>query len=200
MILSSILSLGLLACTANAFLVPVEIAEKADFSKAPNGAPSIFNHNSQTVKVDCSTCPFAVSSERHGHHEWTNGVKSDLVLDISAKDNELLLNGQHIYPVQPKALPLPITVTQKKHTDEDSEVTPYGGDLKLSYSLSFGPEKPWVEPGVDDLSLIEITLTLLGLDNEMITVDDLNLKVIKTTEGKVSNPQKCDEFQIQNNT
>ena len=189
MIPLSVLSTALLACAANAFLVPVEIADKVDFSKAPNGAPSIFNHNSQTVKVDCSTCPFAVSSERHGRHEWTNGVKNDLILDISAKGSELLLNGQHVYPVQPKSLPLPVTVTQKKQADEDSEVTPFGGDLKLSYSLSMGPDKPWVEPGMEDLSLAEITLTLLGIDGEMITVDDIKLKVIKTAEGEVSSSQ-----------
>lgn len=186
MILPSVLSTALLACTAQAFLVPTEIADKVEFSKAPNGAPSIFNHNSQSIEVDCSNCPFALRSERHGHHEWIKGIKNNLVLQISAQNDELLLNGQHIYPVNPRALPSPVYVKQKKHAEDESKVTPFEGELKLSYSLSFGPEKPWVEPGLKDLSLVEITLTLLGLDNEMIVVDDLDLKVIKTGGSKVS--------------
>ena len=179
MILSSILSTGLLAYTANAFLVPLEIADKVQLSGPPKSpsAPS----GSLDVAVDCSSCPFAIDSFQNGHHEWKNGIKNDLSLTFEAHGNELLVNGQPIYPVDPRALPSPITIKQSPSSHEP-EIEAYKGDLELSYSVAFGPEKK----GETGLSLVELTLTLLGLDGKMITVDDLEIILIKTSEGEVS--------------
>ena len=187
MILSSVLASSLLAYTANAFLLPLEIADKVEQSQAPNGAPSIFNHNSQTVKIDCSSCPFALASSRNGQHEWKSGVKNDLILDLSAKDDELLLNGHHIYPLNTKAIPTPIKVKQVKQADESSENSPLDGDLSLSYSVALSPERQYTGPGQNEFGLVDLTLTLLGVDGQMINVEDVNVKLIKGAEGRVSN-------------
>ena len=187
MILSSVFASSLLAYTANAFLLPLEIADKVEQSQAPNGAPSIFNHNSQTVNIDCSSCPFALASSRNGLPKWTSGVKNDLILDLSAKDDELLLNGQHIYPLNTKAIPTPIKIKQVKQPDGSSENSRLDDDLSLSYSVALSPERQYTGPGQNEFGLVDLTLTLLGLDGQMITVDDLNVKLIKAAKGKVRN-------------
>ena len=168
---TTFLSTATVALTANAFVLPAEIAEvQAAKAKDANFA------------LDCSSCPFALESERHGVHEWTNDVQSDLQMDFAVQNNHLTLNGNPFYPVTIKDLPGELFVHQtKKETESEKTLEAYNGDLKLSYTL----EIPQSE-GVDGHQIATVILSILGLDGEMVRVDNVKIKAIKAADGSVS--------------
>ncbi|KAL8792466.1 MAG: hypothetical protein Q9195_004922 [Heterodermia aff. obscurata] len=172
-----------LALTANAFLLPAEIADEvqAAKAKAANLVPSLLT-TQQSLTLDCGSCPFALQSERHGVHEWTNDVQSDLQMDFAAQNNHLTLNGKPFYPVTIKDLPGELFVHQiKKDTESEKTLEGYNGDLKLSYTL----EIPQPEE-VDGHQVATVILSILGLDGEMVRVDDVKIKAIKAADGSLS--------------
>ena len=181
---NTFLSTATLALTANAFLLPAEIADEvqAAQAKAAHLVPSLLRPNSQSFTLDCSSCPFALKSERHGVHEWTNDVQSDLQMDFAVQNNHLTLNGKPFYPVTSKDLPGELLVHQtKKESESEKTLEGYNGDLKLSYTLEI-PQP--VE--VDGYQVATVTMSILGLDGEMVRVDDVKIKAIKATDGSVS--------------
>lgn len=179
MLLPTFLSLGALALTANAFLVPLDIDDPAATEFA-NSAISL-NNEHQVVKLDCSTCPFALQSERNGAHEWTNDVESDLDMKFDIKDNALRFNTVPLYPITSPGLPPPLNVPQIKKDGAVSTMEGHHGDLKLSYTLEY-EEKHFD----DGNTLVTLLMTVMGLDGQMVHVDDIEVKVIKSSDGKVS--------------
>lgn len=168
-----------LALTANAFLIPQEIAEdvQAAKAKAAEVVPSLFNHNSQSLDLDCSSCPFALTTERHGAREWKNGIESDLHMRFAAEQKHLTLNGEPFYPVTIQDLPGALHAAQtKKGRDE-------GVDVKLSYTLEMEHEK-----AADGNELVTVTMSVLGIENQMINVDNIEIKTIKEADGSVGLP------------
>lgn len=184
MILSSLLSAGAFGLTAQAFLVIPETNSLPDIKDNGDSlTPSILDTSSHHIDLDCSNCPYALSSQRNGAHEWTGNVKSDLELDFAGKDNSLTLNDVTIFPLQNPALPPRLTVTQKKKDDEASAMEGFEGKLGLSYSLEYSEKK------FEENSLVTIGLTLMGLDGQMIKVDDIKIQAIREADGKVRTPQ-----------
>lgn len=173
MILSSLISASLVL-GAHSFLVPGEL----DVSQADN-APALFN-NEEAITLDCSSCPYALDSERHEGHEWTNDVRSDLHMKFDTEGGVLRMNGVQFYPI-PMAAPPALHVTQTKKEDEDTTFQGYSGDLRLSYSLELDEKK-----AQDGSSLVSVVMTVLALDGQMIKIDNVEVKTIKTADGKVS--------------
>lgn len=178
MLVPSLLSVGL-AATTNAFLLPPEVVNTAEAAKN-NLAPTLVNPQVRTVNLDCSDCPFALSSQRNGRHEWTNSVKSDLELNFAAEEDKLKLNGVPIYPINPASAPAQLSVkqTKKPGSVEATSNTAFDGNLMLSYSLEIGDKKKGSATTGQVATITEITLSVLGLDNEVVHVDDIKIKTL----------------------
>ena len=178
MLLPSYLSVGALALTANAFLIPGDLE---DFSVKGFAHPAVSQlQASKTVTIDCSTCPYALKTERDDSHEWTNDVASDLEMTINSDGNSLLFDGISFYPIQAPGLPPPLQISQKKKEGEKSTMEGFQGGLRLSYSLESEEKK-----ADDGNSLVSLSMTIMALDGQMVKVDDVEIKAIKDAEGKV---------------
>ncbi|KAL8917894.1 MAG: hypothetical protein Q9172_005649 [Xanthocarpia lactea] len=169
------------ALTANAFLLPPEAASTFEAAKN-NIAPDTIDPLSRSITLDCSNCPYALASQRNGLHEWTNAVKSDLQLKFTSEDNKLKLNGVPFYPITPPFTPAPLAAKQiKKYGEELAEG--YRGDLRLSYSLEFNNEKKSFPAPGQEAILSEMTLSIMGLDNEVVHVDDIKIKALSLPDS-----------------
>jgi len=176
MILSSLLSAGAFGLAAQAFLVVPETNSLPDIE---DKAPTTLDTSRQVITLDCSNCPYALNSQRHGSHEWTGNVASDLELDFASADNALTLNDVPFYPIQNPGLPPRLTVSQKKKDKEVSTMEGFDGKLGLSYSVEFNEKK------FEENSLVTIIMTIMGLDGQMIQVDIVEIMAIKEADGKV---------------
>lgn len=179
MLLPSLLSVSALGVAAQAFLLP-EIANLPDTHNSNNVLPAIVDHNTQVINVDCSTCPYALNSDRNGVHEWTADVASDLEMKFEADGKVIKLDGVRLYPNPPPLPPPFFSVTQKKKDGEVSTMEGYHGQLRISYSVEFAAKK------FEDHTLITLLMTIMGLDGQMIKVDDIEIKAIVGDDGNVS--------------
>ena len=174
-----LLSTTLLFATSSlAFLVIPEI--NTDDLPKSDLLPASINTNSQTVNLDCSTCPFALSSQRDGTHEWTNDVESELQVTIETDGKGLKFNGVPFYPNTNSILPPTLYVSQSKKDGQSSNMEGYDGNLRLSYSVEYDEKK------FEDNSLVTILMTVMGLDGQMIKVDNIEITAIKQQDGTVS--------------
>lgn len=169
----SYLTLGALAVTANAFLVPLESQDLPVNELTVNPGPEF-------VKLDCSTCPYALKSEPNGQREWSNDVANELEMEFQVIENAITFNGVALYPVTSPGLPPALTVSQKAKDGAEASVEGQGQDLRLSYSIEM-EQKPFE----DGNSLITITISPMALDGQMIRVDDLEVKAIRDSTGTV---------------
>lgn len=195
MLAKQLLSASALALTANALLVPTGILEKVDsefnafddsfmeISKNFNGV-EIVKTNSKTVHLDCSSCPFALKSERNGQHEWISDTKSDLEMTFATEDGKLTLNGVPFYPIS-NTLPPILAVKQihKGSRASEGHHKAYEGELIMSYGLEI-ENKRSTEENADVVSII---ISIMGLEDQMIKVDDIKIKLVETKD-KVSIP------------
>ncbi|CAF9922865.1 MAG: hypothetical protein ALECFALPRED_002254 [Alectoria fallacina] len=170
-----LLSTTLLFATSSlAFLIPevnTEDQPKSDF------LPAFIKTNSQTVKLDCSTCPFALSSRRNGAHEWTNNVESELAMKFETEGKALKFNGVPFYPISNLPLSPTLYVSQSKKDGQSSNMEGYDGNLRLSYSMEYDEKK------FEDNSLVTILMTVMGLDGQMIKVDNIEVTAIKEQDA-----------------
>lgn len=178
-------SLAFTACalTAQAFLIPLEVANSA-IESSNNFHVSVINPSSQTVKLDCPGCPFAEPTGQDGSRTWVSDVKSSLILDFTADDKHLSLNGVPFYPAS-IFVPEPLVAPQIRAEEDLAELKAagYPAPLQLSYGLEFGPEKEF--PGHEG-PLIPIHLKIIAIDGREVNVDTVFLQALKTSSGKVS--------------
>ncbi|KAL8716380.1 MAG: hypothetical protein Q9220_000287 [cf. Caloplaca sp. 1 TL-2023] len=186
MYVTTLLSAGL-ALTANAFLLPPEAANNLEAAKN-NVAPHLIDPQSRSIDLDCSDCPYALASQRNGHHEWTHDVKSDLRLKFTTEGNQLKLNGVPFYPVTQPFTPAPLSAKQIQKTVGDEVVSKQGhdGDLALSYTVEFNKEKKSFPAPGQDAVVTEITFSVLGLDNEVVHVDDVKIKTLSLPSSETA--------------
>ena len=172
-----LLSTTLLFATSSlAFLLPeinTEDQPKSDF------LPAFIKTSGETVNLDCSTCPFALSSQRNGVHEWTNDVESVLKMEFKADGKTLHLNGVPFYPISQPSPPPTLFVSQSKKDGQSSNMEGYDGNLRLSYSMEYDEKK------FADNSLVTVLMTVMGLDGQMIKVDNIEVTAIKEADGTV---------------
>lgn len=191
MLLPSVLSTAALAWTANAFLLPPDILPTTldKTTHKPVVPSTLGDHNSQIVKLDCSSCPYALNSRRHGLHEWTQNVKSDLELELTTEGKSLKLNGVPFYTAGGRFAPAPLSAKQIKKSDNggtsSNKMEGYNGNLRLSYSL----EIQNVVRG-EDGAATEILMTIMGLDTQMINVDDIKITLLALHGEKSNNQQE----------
>ena len=188
MLLPSLLSAGIFGAVTQAFLVP-EGANLPDAHGSNNVVPATLDHNKQVINLDCSTCPYALNSDRNGVHEWTADVASDLEMKFESDGKTLKFNGVPFYPISKPTLPPTLFVSQSKKDDEVSTMEGYNGNLRLSYSMEYDEKK------FEENSLVTVVMTVMGLDGQMIKVDDVEIKAIKQADGTVSSPLFPSAFQ-----
>jgi len=183
MLFKTLFTTGALALTANAFLVPIEVAEAVQIAKA---LANTIIPSEQTVNVDCSTCPLAVKDSRTGLNIWLeNAPKSDLQLTFSTSEDRqsLSLNGVNFFPATYNNLAHPVKTKQVIKPGEvvTSNIQPFDGELGLSYSLEVKPDI--VEEG---LVLTPLYMQILGLDGKMINVDTIIIPILKMSNGDLA--------------
>ena len=166
----------LFATSSLAFLIPGDFNTQ-DLPKA-EFLPVSYETNSQTLSLDCSTCPFALQSQRDGTHEWTNDVESELEMNFDTDGKAISFNGVPIYPTN-SVLPPLLYVSQSKKDGQSSNMEGYDGNLRLSYSMEFDEKK------FEDKSLVTMVMTIMGLDGQMVHVDNLKITVVKQEDGTV---------------
>ena len=167
----------LFATSTFAFLIPETTTEHQPES---NFLPALIDTNTQTINLDCSSCPFALNSQRNGAHEWTNDVESELDMTFESDSKALKFNGVPFYPITNPILPPTLFVSQSKKDGQSSNMEGYDGNLRLSYSMEYDEKK------FQDKSLVTILMTVMGLDGQMINVDNIEITVIKEQDGTVS--------------
>lgn len=177
MLLPSFLSVGALALTANAFLIPFEVVDDGEVSQKLRPLAS----QTQKIQLDCSNCPFALKSERHGRHEWTNDVKSNLEMEFFVDGNQVALNGKPFYPIRFPYIPPALTVKQVEKADNELSKEAYDGDLLISYSLEVD-EKHFPKDGADATVIV---MTIMGLEGQMINIDNIKISLLKPNNSKV---------------
>ena len=194
MLLPSLLSVTALGVAAQAFLVPeIEIDSSPDAHNSNNVVPAIIDHNTQVINLDCSTCPYALNSDRNGVHEWTADVASDLEMKFEADGKVLKFNGVPFYPKSNPGLPPLLSVSQKKKDGEVSTMEGYHGQLRMSYSVEYSAKK------FEDHTLVTLLMTVMGLDGQMVKVDNIEIKAIKSDDDTVS-PQPLPLFPVRSSS
>ena len=173
-----LLSTTLLFATSSLAIVIPDI--NTDNQPKTGFLPATIQTSSQTVNLDCSTCPFALESQRNGAHEWTNDVESELEMTVETDDKALKFNGVPFYPIANPILPPTLYVSQSKKDGQSSNMKGYDGNLRLSYSLEYDEKK------LKDGSIVTVLMTVMGLDSQMINVDNIEITAIKDLDGKVS--------------
>ncbi|KAK0513136.1 hypothetical protein JMJ35_004122 [Cladonia borealis] len=179
MLLSSLLSASVLGVAAQAFMVPA-VAELPDTHNSNNVVPAIIDHNTQVINLDCSSCLYAVKSDSNKVHEWTPGVASDLEMKFEVDGKLLKFNGVPFYPKTDPAMPPLLSVSQKKKDGEVSTMEGYDGQLRMSYSVEYSTKQ------FKDHTLVTLLMTVMGIDGQMIKVDNVQIKVIKGRDGTLS--------------
>ena len=174
-----------LALTANAFLVPLEMAEKAT---ALTNAALLTHSRSQSLTLDCSTCPVAQKGSSKSAHSWIeNGPKTNLELNFTTEGKQLKINGHAFYPPTIVSMLRPVTVRQVPQSAEDVSDELFIGPLAISTSLEV-VEKQFQEPASKPVTLVELTIQVIGLDDKMINVDSIHVKALKQVDGQVRYP------------
>ena len=171
MLLPTFLSASALALTANAFLVPLETPN----DQTSPFDPTSFAQQSQTLNLDCSSCPFALGKNQDGT-VWKQDIRSDLVMEFTAEGNSLKLNGVPFYPIAMP--PLPPAISAKQVPKGEDQLT-NEESLRLSYSLEFENQNP---------GLVKALMTVMGLEGRMINVDNIEIKALKSPGGEVNTP------------
>ena len=186
MLFPTLLTSTALALTANAFLVPLEVADKA--KAATSTIASDILPLSQTISLDCPGCPFAVEGAENEVHLWAASLpKSELLLkfDTTSDKKQISLNGEAFFPITLTTMQHMLSANQVLKEGEvlEADVKPYHKPLTLSYSIDESADIVQ-----DDITLQPITLTILGLDGKVVNVDTISIPIIKAANGDVSKP------------
>lgn len=106
-------------------------------------------------------------------------------MGFTAEDNTLKLNGVPFYPVAMPPLPPAISAKQvRKDGEEDPSFPTDAEPVRLSYSLEFEKERATKEP--QDPVLVKALMTVMGLEGQMVRIDNIVIKALKTSKGEVS--------------
>ncbi|KAK0729736.1 hypothetical protein B0H67DRAFT_596063 [Lasiosphaeris hirsuta] len=136
------LAAGLLAASANAFLVPPEVTSPdVEIASSINTA-ALKAAEAQVIKIDCPGCP-VVFSGRHGpprvKTDKANHLELSFTIDQQPEFDRLLLNGFELYPTADpfnEVLAVPQVLDRKKARKVD----------KAAVEKRHGPGGPWGGP------------------------------------------------------
>ena len=101
-------------------------------------------------------------------------------MKFETEGKALKFNGVPFYPISNLPLPPTLYVLQSKKDGQSSNMEGYDGNLRLSYSMEYDEKK------FEDNSLVTILMTVMGLDGQMIKVDNIEVTAIKEQDATVS--------------
>lgn len=171
------------AAATSAFLVPPNIPEDFKDLRFKGGPPehvkdfvhALLEGRSTTYDLDCPGCPFAVESDKDGEiTEWDyEGEESTLHLEFTTTGGTLELNGHPLLPIEEAQAQ---TTTVKVHQNRKDT-----GEQSARISLNFAMEvmPPMASLDEDDVSLIPVEFTVLGLQGIPVKVSTIALKLIQ---------------------
>jgi len=188
MYLLSLLSTASLALGVGAFLLPLEVADKA----AKGQDKWSIDTNKQTVQLDCQSCPFALGGKDATFPEaWLTDVKNQLVLDFTLNDGKLNVNGAPIYP--PPSPGTTYSLSAKQIASEPNVVpaervrskllNSFRYDLPLSISIYIGD--PAALKGTDSTMIIRpMSFEIVGIADKVVRVPTLHIRIATLPDGK----------------
>ena len=162
------------AVAAQAFLVPLEVANSA-IDSSDNLHANIISPTNQVIKLDCPGCAFAEYPE-DAPYTWVTGVPNALVLNFTADGGQIYLNGKGFYPdsgnwVAPQV--------RAEESLVELKAAGYPAALRLAGTMLARPETPFgVVYGID----FQIT----AINDQMIKVDTVHVKTLMDSNGEVS--------------
>ena len=62
----------------------------------------------------------------------------------------------------------------------------YPGDSTMSYSLEVNDIKHFANPDEEEADLVSVVMSIMGLDDQMVQVDDIHIKLLKGADSAVS--------------
>ncbi len=174
-------TLAVTACSlaAQAFLIPLEVANSA--IDTSNDSPiSILSPSNRVIKLDCPGCAFAQSNEEDGSYAWLTNVENSLLLNFTADNERLSLNGGPLYPL-PGLLLAPQVRSERSLVDLKTEG--HSVPLQLSYLFEGGPRTPAVD---EEGQLHSVQLKITAINAQVINVATVHVQALKDSSGKVS--------------
>lgn len=178
MMFRPLLAATVCAVAANAFLIPLEVADSA-IESSDNLHANIISPSNRVIKLDCPGCAFADYREG-GHYTWVTGVPNALILNFTADDNQLGLNGRAFYP-NAKGWFAP----QVRAEDSlvELKAAGYPAALPLAGSLLGMMETPF--QGYEG-QVFSIDYQITAINGQKIKVDKVHIKALRDSNGKVS--------------
>lgn len=165
------------AVSAQAFLVPLEVANSA-IESSDNLHSNIISPSNRVFKLDCPGCAFADHRE-DGRYTWVTGVPNALVLNFTADDTQLSLNGRPFYP---NADGWFAPQVRAEESLVDLREAGYPAPLPLSGLLTAAPETPFRE---NEGQVFGIDYQITAINDQEIKVDTVRIKVLRDSNDKV---------------
>lgn len=183
---------GVLALGANAIMIPSTVSLDSIPNAANVGTTSLIDPYAQLVEIPCPGCMYAQPRPSGDGFIWTQGVETNLLLNVSvgANPSSLELNGVQFYPPLmtfaseppiPSVVQVPASVglAEVKSHPELYMANP----LRLtSWSFHAGSASTINEEGHE---LLSVSLHLGALEMQDINVPDVSITALKDSEGKL---------------
>lgn len=185
MLSTTLLALAGLATTSQAFLLPPSISQSDSDVVSTLPFEITAGNDGQVLDLDCSTCPFAQTSDtgRRIYAAVENRLQLNFSIEHGEKSERLLLNGMQLYPTPHRFMMPPLL-----EAPQLSEVTPLSGKadkVRLGYEFSMKQETGF-NPEEDNLELIAMRFQVVEVDDIFVDgLDSVELKVIKAPGGKL---------------
>ena len=173
--LSTFLSTAALALTANAFLIPLEVADKAI---ASNPSVSITTAKQRTA-IPCTSCPVALEDGTWKTEIEKGDPESRLMMDFVVEDKQLKLNGVPIFPPQNA---MPLRATQELQHNGNG-IKPFRQPILLSTSIDIQPTMIRGKDGL--MKLHVISLEVIGLQDKVVRIPSLKIRLAELPNGQV---------------
>ncbi|KAK4542505.1 hypothetical protein LTR36_006757 [Oleoguttula mirabilis] len=183
---------------ARAFIIPSGIAPASNGDAPDLSITTVNSPKSQVITLPCSECAFSTTQEKIEDVDedeeafWIQGGANSLVLNFTVSEDgqRLQLNGGDIYPprfqqdgwfeqqpIYVKQVPSQAGMVDIKSgavQSTDLELTAYGWEE---------PKKEALSPNGD--MLVSARFTIMGLENEYVSVDDVAFKLLETGDGEL---------------
>lgn len=175
---------------STAFLVPPsipgDIVKDARFQEEHKNHKDLIHtllaEKTEVVNLDCPGCPFASAYAENRDagpiHEgiiWVQEVENSLHLEFDTHEHGFQVNGHPVYPFEAAraASTTPVKVSQIR---KDTQVRSV--EFPLNFAMEVLPAIP--SPHKDNIELIPIEFTVLGLNGIPVKVPTVSIQMIRT--------------------
>ena len=188
MLLPTFLSTFALALTANAFLVPLEVADNAL-------AGDVVTTNSLGLKyaLACESCPVALGSKNSQPESWAHGIKNSLQLDFNINGKQLSLNGLPFFPLSREAM-MRNVLSAKQSLNSGSNMVDgqdlFDRNLPLSTSVDIQSTEA-MSSSEGNFKIHKLALEVIGIMGKVVRVPTVHVNVIELANGQVRISFSC---------